>query len=120
MSFKYFKYSEFDSPDEPGSGEKYMCETLIQMLDEVRKEYGKPMRINSGYRSKSQNLMVGGKKDSSHLRGYAADISVKNSVDRFHLIWLFMKYNFRRVGVAKTFIHVDVDPDKPQEVMWLY
>jgi zinc D-Ala-D-Ala carboxypeptidase len=120
MSFKYFKYSEFDSPDEPGSGEKHMCGTLIQMLDEVRKEYGKPMRINSGYRSKSQNLMVGGKKDSSHLRGYAADISVKSSVDRFHLIWLFMKYNFRRVGVAKTFIHVDVDPDKPQEVMWLY
>ena len=53
--FKYFKYSEFDSPDEPGSGEKYMCETLIQMLDEVRKEYGKPMRINSGYRSESNN-----------------------------------------------------------------
>ena len=27
---------------------------------------------------------------------------------------------FTRIGVAKTFIHVDCDMELPQEVMWMY
>ena len=43
---KYFKLSEFDSPDILGSG-KNMNEEFLYMLDAARNIYGKPMRVNS-------------------------------------------------------------------------
>jgi hypothetical protein len=51
----------------------------------------------------------------------AADIACDNSRDRFELIKALIEAGFKRIGVRKDFIHVDVDfPDKPGRVMWLY
>jgi len=103
-----------------------MDENFLQMLDEVRDKFGKPIVINSGYRSQEHNAAVGGKpktetsKGSSHMYGLAADIKCDNSVDRFHLIFLLQETGFQRIGVAKTFIHVDLDLEKSQQVMWMY
>lgn len=122
---KYFTTSEFDSPDKPGSG-SLMSKTIIEMLDDVRGKFGKPIVINSGYRTEEHNAKVGGKpktetsKGSSHMYGLAVDIKCTNSTDRFHLIYLLQETGFQRIGVAKTFIHVDIDFDKSQEVMWTY
>jgi hypothetical protein len=69
---------------------------------------------------------VGGKpktetsKGSSHMYGLAADIRCTNSTDRFHLIFLLQETGFQRIGVADTFIHIDLDFDKSQQVMWTY
>ena len=60
----HFELSEFDSPDEQGSG-KYMDESFLSMLDDARGIAGIPFIINSGFRSKSHNAYVGGKKQSS-------------------------------------------------------
>ena len=82
---------EFDSPDMPGSG-NLMDENFLEMLDEVRDKFGKPIVINSGYRSEEHNAAVGGKpktetsRGSSHMYGLAADIKCDNSVDRFHFL----------------------------------
>ena len=73
MKFKYFEYKHFDSPDMPGSG-KLVSDELISMLDVARKKYGKPIIPNSGYRTIEHNAKVGGKPESSHLKGLAADI----------------------------------------------
>ena len=116
---KYFKLSEFDSPDLPGSGRE-MNEEFLHMLDAARKIYGKPMRVNSGYRTEVHNKKVGGVSSSSHLKGLAADISCKDSGNRFEMIQAFIKAGFKRIGVAGGFIHVDHDKDKPQNVMWTY
>ena len=122
---KYFTTSEFDSPDKPGSG-SLMSETILDMLDDVRGKFGKPIVINSGYRTEEHNAKVGGKpktetsKGSSHMYGLAVDISCKNSTDRFHLIYLLQETGFQRIGVAGSFIHVDIDFDKSQEVIWTY
>lgn len=120
MKFKYFKYSEFDSPDEPGSGEKYMSDKFIMMLDLVRKDFGRPMKINSGYRTEAHNKKVGGVADSPHLSGVAADIKVNNSRERYDLIMSLLKYKFHRIGIGNTFIHVDIDETKDPDVIWLY
>jgi zinc D-Ala-D-Ala carboxypeptidase len=116
---KYFKHEEFDSSDEPGSGLK-MDKEILYMLDAVRKEYGKPIKINSGYRTVARNKKIGGVPDSSHLKGLAADISCKNSKDRFTLLGLLIDAGFKRIGVASSFIHVDIDKTKSQDLIWVY
>ena len=116
---RYFKLEEFDSPDEKGSGSK-MNEELLNMLDVARKNYGKPIKINSGYRTANHNKKVGGKSGSSHLKGLAADISCNNSVDRFKIEGILREVGFNRLGVASTFIHVDMDKNKSPNVMWVY
>lgn len=50
-----------------------LCTKLLQPL---RDAYGKPIRINSGYRSEELNKAVGGVATSQHLEGCAADISI--------------------------------------------
>ncbi|MDB9967635.1 D-Ala-D-Ala carboxypeptidase family metallohydrolase [Gammaproteobacteria bacterium] len=119
MKFKYFTYEEFDSPDFLGSGELVSNE-LISMLDVARKKYGKSMAINSGYRTIENNAKVGGKPTSSHLKGLAADISCTNSTDRFLLEGILREVGFTRIGIGNSFIHVDIDKDKAQKVLWTY
>ena len=116
---KHFKISEFDSPDEVGSGER-MNADVLRMIDQARELFGKPIRINSGVRSVAQNHKVGGSKTSSHLKGHAIDVSCDNSADRFRLIEILLLVGFNRLGIAKTFIHVDNDPNKSKNVIWVY
>ena len=120
----HFELSEFDSPDQIGSG-KLMDAAFLQMLDDARGIAGIPFRITSGFRTPSHNAYVGGvqpslkSKGSSHLFGYAADIACNNSADREVILNSLIRAGFRRIGIANGFIHVDKDPDKNAAV-WLY
>ena len=116
---KYFNYSEFDSPDVQGSGQ-LMDAKILMMLDQVRDKFDKPIHITSGFRTPQHNEEVGGKENSSHLKGLAVDIACNNSKDRFDLINCLLDVGFSRIGVADTFIHADIDTDKAQGVMWTY
>ena len=73
--FKHFSYSEFDSPDLPGSGKTKMSTEFIHKLDRIRERAGFPFIITSGYRTDSHNAAVGGVSNSSHKKGLAVDIS---------------------------------------------
>ena len=122
---KYFKISEFDSPDEMGSGVN-MQDSTLQMLDHAREIAKVPFKINSGYRTQSHNAYVGGvqpglkSKGSSHLFGYAADIAATDSRTKYIIVDSLLQAGFNRIGIAKTFIHVDNDPDKDPNVIWTY
>jgi len=116
---KYFNYEEFDSPDIQGSGQ-LMDPKLLEMIDEAREIYGKPIHITSGYRTETHNRNVGGVKTSSHLKGLAIDVACIASSDRFELLGALLEVGFNRIGVASSFIHVDIDPDKSSNVIWTY
>lgn len=61
---------------------KKNLETLVNnILDPLREWYGKPIRINSGYRSPELNRVVGGVANSFHIKGYACDIDMGNKND---------------------------------------
>ncbi len=45
------------------------------VLDPLRKAYGRPIHVNSGYRCPALNRAVGGAPRSQHMRGQAADIT---------------------------------------------
>jgi len=119
LELKYFTLSEFDSPDEPGSGSK-MDKKFLEKLDYARGNAGIPFKINSGYRSEEWNRTVGGRVGSSHLLGLAADIACKGSRDRALIIRALLEVGITRIGIARTFIHCDVDKRKDQDVFWLY
>jgi uncharacterized protein YcbK (DUF882 family) len=116
---KYFNYEEFDSPDIQGSGQ-LMDSKLLKMLDKARDIYGKPIHITSGYRTEAHNRNVGGVSGSSHLKGLAADMACIASSDRYKLLCALIEVGFNRIGVAKSFIHVDVDKNKSKNVIWTY
>ena len=121
---RYFNYTEFDSPDELGSG-KNMSHKILEMLDLAREKYDKPIKITSGYRTQAYNedLKARGykaSKNSSHLKGLAVDILCNNSKDRFELVDILLDVGFNRIGIANTFIHVDIDEDKPTHLIWTY
>ena len=115
----WFTAAEFASPDVKDSGYE-MDSTFIYMLDSARTIAGIPFKINSGYRSASHNKLVGGVSNSAHTKGYAADIKVNNSNERKIILSALQKAGFNRFGIGRTFIHVDNDPSKPSNVIWLY
>ena len=51
---------------------------VCSWLEVLRERYGKPIIINSGYRSPQLNKKIGGVPTSNHLTGYAVDIRVEN------------------------------------------
>jgi len=114
---KYFKPDEFKSPD---SNELIIKDSLVYQLDNLRMHYGKPIKITSGYRTVEHNVKVGGVAGSSHRAGLAVDIEVLTSEDRFRLINLAMQCRFPRIGIGKTFVHLDIDTGKPLNIIWLY
>ena len=116
---KYFSFKEFDSPDKKGSG-YLMDETFLSMLEDARHIAKIPFKINSGYRTAKHNKKVGGVKSSSHLKGCAVDIHCNDSTSRFIIYNALIDVGFNRIGVAKTFIHVDCDIDKHINKYWVY
>ena len=57
---------------------------------------------------------------SSHIKGLAVDIKAKDSKTRGLILDALRYVGFTRIGISKTFIHVDLDYDKSQNVTWLY
>lgn len=120
---RYFNYNEFDCPLEgKGSGERMMDEDFLQMLDRARHLAGVPFKVNSGYRNKEWNKKCGGRPNSAHTLGCAADIHCVDSRNRCYILGALLEVGFNRIGIAKTFIHVDnsYDASHDEDVIWLY
>ena len=119
LELTYFKLTEFDSPDEVGSGYR-MDKDFLYKLDTARGIAGIPFKINSGYRTEAHNTLVGGRVGSSHKKGLAVDIAYYGSRERYLILNALMHVGITRFGIAKTFIHCDVDKSKDPDVIWLY
>lgn len=97
-------------------------EALVNnVLDPLRELYGKPIKINSGYRCSAVNKAVKGAANSQHLTGEAADITAGNAkenkilfdlcaslpfdqrIDEFGYKWVHVSY--RKNGRKQT-LHI--------------
>lgn len=99
-----------------------MDKNLVQMLQELRNFMNRPLRITSGARCTLHNSQVGGSINSSHVVNKAADIECTNVADAYDLLRVILKHGlFNRVGLYhdQDCIHVDVDANKPQEIVWV-
>mgnify|MGYP003135785811 CR=1 FL=1 len=98
---------------------------VLACLQEVREDFGRPIKITSGYRCYNHNKAVGGSPSSSHVKGLAADIKVEDSDYAFRIMKsIFATDKFYRIGYGKMngvlTLHVDLDENKLQHVLWGY
>ncbi len=49
------------------------------IFEPIRKHFGKPIHLSSGYRSKALNAAIGGSASSQHCKGEAIDIDMDGS-----------------------------------------
>ena len=111
-----------------GCGANKSSSILIEKLQKVRNIIGRPIVITSGVRCEFYNASIKASMNSSHIPdehgiGNAVDIACTNSKDRYELVELAQKF-FKRIGISGGsyggFVHLDVDKEKVQEVMWVY
>lgn len=105
-TYKYFTKQEMEC--KCGCG---MLPTpqFMGRLETLRIRYGKPIQITSGARCPVYNVKVGGSANSKHTIGEAADI-LCDSHSKYILTKLAIELGFGGIGIAKTFIHLDIRP----------
>ena len=97
-----------------------ITDELKDLLNRARKIAGVPFVITSGARCKDYNRAIGSKDTSSHTKGLAVDIKASGSRERSLIINSLCRLGVTRFGVDKSFVHMDIDIDKEQDVLWLY
>ncbi len=93
----------------PKEAEENLRALVDEVLDPLREAYGRPIRVNSGYRCPRLNTLVGGTPNSQHMRGEAADIQpvVGNEADLPELARILIgNGKFDQLILYPTFIHV--------------
>jgi hypothetical protein len=95
---------------------------LLFKLEMVRMAFDdKPVIVLSGNRCPEENKRVGGYPDSEHIpnpEGEAADIKIKG-VKPIDIGLAAEKIGDMRIGIAKTYAHLDIRPPSPSR-FWIY
>ncbi|MEM4379683.1 MAG: D-Ala-D-Ala carboxypeptidase family metallohydrolase [Thermoplasmatales archaeon] len=120
----YFKESEFRCKH---TGISKMDKEFMDILLQIRKEYGKPMVITSGYRHPTHPIEVRkGGVSGEHTTGRCADIAC-GPEDAFRLMIIALMYGITRIGVQQKgdintrFLHLGIGaPGLPNRVVWSY
>ena len=101
-----------------GCGKSDVNYKFLQMLDFARGIADVPFVLKSVIRCRTHNRNEGGVKNSEHVEGYGADIRAVDSSKRYKILKALFEVGFNRIGVYKTFIHVGMSPNKPNNVVW--
>lgn len=112
---KDFSYREFEKSDI--ADRKGICNVITSLdvrdsilaltenvLQPLRDAWGKPLKVNSGYRCKALNAAVGGVPTSQHVKGEAADIAAGDPVKLARLA-VKLGLPFDQMILYPTFVH---------------
>jgi hypothetical protein len=119
VTSKYFKESEFQKCS-PACSLQDMNQSTMNRFDTARDIAGIPLVITSAYRSVEHERKQGRAGTSSHTLGHAIDIRCNTDGNRFKVIDAILKAGFRRIGIARTYIHADDSRKHTPEVSWMY
>ena len=117
-----FSKSEFECK----SGEEMPLDVLENVkllaiqLQKIREYVGKPIRINSAYRSEAHNQAIGGVKTSQHILGKAADITIDtftpdevvSIIENMLTNEMLGGFYIGGLGSYNTFTHIDIRDKK--------
>jgi uncharacterized protein YcbK (DUF882 family) len=94
---------------------------LAWTLQTIRNHFGKPIRVNSGYRDPDYNKRIGGVRRSQHVEARAADLTPsvfnEHELDRLKSVINELvasgKIPNGGIGSYNTFVHYDMRPSGP-------
>jgi len=120
---KYFSKKEIECSC--GCGTDNVSATLMNKADKVREILNRPLVASSICRCKQYNYSQGYSETSSHIADEvkeceAIDFKATTSRERFEIVNAMIEVGFKRIGIAKSFIHGDIDESKAQEILYLY
>lgn len=96
--------------------DKVVDEAKVKLM-RLQANFGKKLRVNSGYRSPEHNRRVNGKAGSKHLSGTAIDVTWEGfrgaSIDeKRRFARIARESGFKGIGGYDSFIHVDLGPTR--------
>lgn len=116
---KYFSEKEFNRCV-PSCSMSDMDNDFLLLLDKVREDAGVPFILNCAYRSEEWDKSKGRSGKSAHTKGKAVDIKCNTSANAYKIVNAALKNGIKRIGIGRTFIHIDNDDTLPQGVIWNY
>lgn len=116
---KYFKAKEF-KVCVPSCDISQMDEAFLAKLDEVRYRAGIPLVLNSAYRSPAYERSKGRAGTSAHCEGKAVDIRCNSDRNRWAIVKAALDAGISRIGIGRTYIHLDTSGTHTQRVIWHY
>ena len=112
-----------------GCGRALVDREFVRRLQALREDYGRPMKITSGYRCPDHNAAVSSTgRDGPHTTGHAADFAV-SGYEAGRLFSLAAKYGFtgrgmhQRGAYSARFVHLDDLPagmGRTRPHVWTY
>ena len=82
------------------SGKNEMRKEFMDVLQEIRTAYNKPMVITSGFRDKTHPVEVGKGRHGEHTYGLAVDIKI-SGMDAMSLFVVAYRFGVRRIGLSQ-------------------
>ena len=82
----------------------------VRLLQPLRDSMNELFIINSGFRNPKLNKAVGGVPTSQHIKGQAADISVKDPRELLAML-LRLKLDFDQAILYPTFLHLSYNSE---------
>lgn len=92
---------------------------VTAILQPLRTAYGKPLVINSGYRCKQLNDLLGGSKASQHMSGQAADVASGNPIGLARKV-IALGLDFDQLILYPTFVHLSHTTQRKNHRQVLY
>lgn len=100
-----FQLHEFQCKD--GTDVLLLHPRLVELCQRIRDHFGRPIEVNSGFRTHAYNEKIGGADESRHLWGMAGDLDVKG-VQPEQVAQYAESRDVGGLGRYRTFTHVDV------------
>lgn len=123
--YNYFELAEFlksDTAKKKGIDNtptfeivERLGELVEKVLDPLRAAYGMPITVSSGYRCPALNKAVQGATTSVHQIGYAADLQVSGSFNKFRD---FVVDWFRKTGTK--FDQILLESNRKTGAKWIH
>lgn len=97
-----------------------MQQNAVDALDRLKEAAGIPIILNSAYRSPAWEKARGRSGTGAHSIGMAFDVRCVDDAARFKILKAAIQTGCARIGVAKSYMHIDFSRTHSQNVAWMY
>lgn len=105
----------------PDCDKRSVNQDVLDKVQLVRDDYGKPMTITSGGRCPNHPNEIHKSKPGDHQKQFAVDVFYGNILDRNKLMVLAGRHGATRVAVGSNFVHMAWTPTNDRSVpTWSY